>query len=512
MLKESDSLADVLLKMIKAKKIQMDEKNDQDGLSGTVSLAVVRQAIQSGYEEMKALTLLGHQISSDKQETYQSLLQSEMFSTIMDALYDGVYVTDGDGVTMHVNRAYEQITGIPASRIVGMHMREVEESGYISKSISLEVIKQNKSVTQMQRLANGREVMVSGTPAVDQDGKIQFIVSVVRDMTDLVTLQAELEDYKEWQETVESYVLVDKTELLIAEDDNTLSFFSMARRVAETTATVCLLGESGVGKTKAATYIHEHSSRKEKPFVVVNCGALTEALVEAELFGYAPGSFTGGLVKGKKGLIEMANGGTLFLDEVAELPPAMQVKLLKVLDEQAFTPVGSTELKRVDIRVISATNQDIHTLVKQGKLREDFYYRISVVPLIIEPLRKRPKEVRQLIHFFLQDFNRRHQRNIKLTSAALSALERHSWPGNIRELKNTVEYIVATSASQAAGMEQLPIAFLGVSNQEGSGLKQAVQEFEKRLIEQAMITYKTTREAAKSLGISQSSLVAKRNQ
>ncbi|WP_099303179.1 sigma-54 interaction domain-containing protein [Bacillus sp. Marseille-P3800] len=510
--KANESLSAVVVKMIKGNHISMNVKDENGRSLGELVLSDVRQAIQSGRERDSAITLLQNRPETASSNQFESMLKSEMFAILMDSLYDGVYVTDGTGVTLKVNQAYERITGIPAQTIIGMHMRDMEKAGYISNSISLEVLKQKKVVTRMQRLASGRKALVSGTPSFNDAGEIEYVVSTVRDMTDLLRMQAELEDLKEWQAERAHYVTNQDETPIVAEDEQTISFLTKARRVAETTATVCLLGESGVGKTKVATYIHEHSQRKDKPFVVVNCGALSETLIEAELFGYAPGAFTGALTKGKKGLIEVAHGGTLFLDEVGELPHATQVKLLKVLDDFHFTPVGSTEGKRVDIRVIAATNRDLNELVKRGQMREDFYYRMAVVPLFINPLRHRPKEILRLTRLFLSEYNNRYNRHVTLGDEALHAIQQWHWPGNIRELKNAIDYVVATTPVGVAGKESLPKPLWeeGLDEEDGRTLKDVLQAVEKRMIEEAIVKHKTTRAAANALKISQAALVTKR--
>ncbi|KGA98909.1 histidine kinase [Alkalihalobacillus alcalophilus ATCC 27647 = CGMCC 1.3604] len=435
-----------------------------------------------------------------------------MFRILIDSLYDGLYVTDGEGRTLIINEAYERITGITADKIIGMHMSEMEKKGYISRSISLEVIRQKKAVTRMQRIANGRNAMVSGTPVFDTDGSMLMVVNIVRDMTDLFKMQTELEDLKEWQAEVDRYLPNSEKTTFIAEDEQSIAFLGMVQRVASSSATVCLMGETGVGKTRTASYIHEHSKRKEKPFVALNCGALSESLVEAELFGYVAGAFTGASAKGKKGLIEVANGGTLFLDEVGDLPLSVQVKLLKVLDELTFTPVGSTTSKQVDVRIIAATNRPLEELVAGGKFREDLYYRLTVVPLYIRPLRERPKEVQRLIRLYLKQLNDKHERHVILTDEVLRYLEAYSWPGNIRELKNVIEYLVVTSQTTYISVHQLPPNVIKEEQPHNinRSLKQAIENFEREKIEQALAFHKTTRAAAEALGISQSALVVKR--
>src|SRR5512132_2121248 len=231
------------------------------------------------------------------------------------------------------------------------------------------------------------------------------------------------------------------------------ALYQMIETVAQVQSTVLVTGESGTGKELVARAIHDLSPRAEKPFVSINCGAFTETLLESELFGYVKGSFTGANTN-RKGLFEAANTGTIFLDEIGEMSPAMQVKLLRVLQERKLRPVGATEETTVDTRVIAATNRDLGSMVKDGTFREDLYYRISVIPIELPPLRERTEDIRELAAHFVSKFV--GNRNLKISDGALRLLEQYLWPGNVRELEHAIERAVALETTDSIQPERLP--------------------------------------------------------
>ena len=233
------------------------------------------------------------------------------------------------------------------------------------------------------------------------------------------------------------------------------ALFQMIETVAQVQATVLVTGESGTGKELVARAIHDLGPRAEKPFVSINCGAFTETLLESELFGYVKGSFTGANAN-RKGLFEAANSGTIFLDEIGEMSPAMQVKLLRVLQERKLRPVGATEETTVDTRVIAATNRDLASMVKEGTFREDLFYRISVIPIELPALRQRLEDVADLTNHFITKFCAQSGRSLGISDGAMRLLENYSWPGNVRELEHTIERAVALETSDAIQPERLP--------------------------------------------------------
>lgn len=242
---------------------------------------------------------------------------------------------------------------------------------------------------------------------------------------------------------------------IIGKSPSMQALYQMIETVAQVQATVLVTGESGTGKELVARAIHDLGPRAEKPFVSINCGAFTETLLESELFGYVKGSFTGAN-SNRKGLFEAANSGTIFLDEIGEMSPAMQVKLLRVLQERKLRPVGATEETIVDTRVIAATNRDLASMVKEATFREDLYYRISVIPIELPALRDRLEDVADLTDHFVSKFCAQSGRSLAISEKAMRLLENYSWPGNVRELEHTIERAVALETTEVIQPERLP--------------------------------------------------------
>ncbi|HEX8650022.1 MAG TPA: sigma-54 dependent transcriptional regulator [Pyrinomonadaceae bacterium] len=242
---------------------------------------------------------------------------------------------------------------------------------------------------------------------------------------------------------------------IIGRSERMQAVYQMIETVAEVQSTVLVTGESGTGKELVARAIHDLSPRAEKPFVSINCGAFTETLLESELFGYVKGAFTGANTN-RKGLFEAANRGTIFLDEIGEMSPAMQVKLLRVLQERRVRPVGAHEETEIDTRVIAATNRDLTAMVKDSSFREDLFYRISVIPIELPPLRERREDIPELAEHFTQKFCAQTGRKLSISEKALRLLELYSWPGNVRELEHTVERAVALERTDAIQPDRLP--------------------------------------------------------
>ncbi|MCX7991906.1 MAG: nif-specific transcriptional activator NifA [Proteobacteria bacterium] len=243
---------------------------------------------------------------------------------------------------------------------------------------------------------------------------------------------------------------------VIGESEKMQVVFETVHQVAKTKASILLLGESGTGKELIAKSIHYLSDRSDKPFVRVNCSAIPEGLMESELFGHEKGAFTGA-VSARKGRFELANGGTIFLDEIGDLPLSLQPKLLRVIQEMEFEKVGGEKTIKVDVRIISATNRNLERLVQEGKFREDLYFRLNVIPIIIPPLREREGDIPILIDFFTEKFNKLHGKNVRINDRALNFLINYNWPGNVRELENTIERLVLMSKDDIVDVENLPL-------------------------------------------------------
>lgn len=307
---------------------------------------------------------------------------------------------------------------------------------------------------------------------------------------------------------------------MIGESPKMLALFELIEKVADSDATVLIQGESGTGKELVAQSIHELSNRKNRNFVPVNCGAIPDDLLESELFGHVKGSFTGAVAT-RVGRFEMADKGTLFLDEIGDMKTCLQVKLLRVLQNRELEPVGATRPKKIDTRIIAATNQNLEKLVEDKTFREDLYYRLSVIPVVIPPLRERKEDIPLLVDSFVQKFNRESRRDVKgFDSEALDALCAFDWPGNIRELENLVERMVILKGSGTVTLADLPEKYRGkiVKPQpaavplpsDGICLSSAVEEFENRLILQALEkTGGNKKEAASLLNLKRTTFIEK---
>jgi transcriptional regulator with GAF, ATPase, and Fis domain len=282
---------------------------------------------------------------------------------------------------------------------------------------------------------------------------------------------------------------------MIGESKSILQVFKMIEKVCDTNTTVLIHGESGTGKELIARALHFNSERREGPFIPVNCGAIPSELLESELFGHEKGAFTHA-VRTRMGRFELADGGTVFLDEVAEMSPMLQVKLLRVLQERQFERIGGTKTITSDFRVVAATNRDLEEDVKQGKFREDLYYRLLVIPIYAPPLRQRFSDIPLLVEKFLHKFNKTKKRNVKgITEEVMERLFQYSWPGNVRELENLIERMVILAVDDVIGIDDLPERFLQKGHgaeevfeipDKGFSLSDVVGDYEKRLIIQAL--------------------------
>ena len=306
--------------------------------------------------------------------------------------------------------------------------------------------------------------------------------------------------------------------VLIGESPKIREVLSLIDRVAKTDSTVLITGESGTGKELVARTLHFKSPRAKGPFVAINCGAIPHELLESELFGYVKGAFTGA-VRDKKGRLEVANGGTVFLDEISEMSPALQVKLLRVLQEREFEPIGSTRSIKVDIRVVAATNKNLEELVKKGRFRHDLYWRLNVVPIHLPPLRERKEDIPLLISHFLQIYNDRYNGKVSgFSKSAMELLLNYDWPGNIRELENLVQRLVVLKGEGIILPEDLPEKIRGNGHLHSSlrldgerlNLNEAVTNLERYLITEALRRANGVKsKAAKLLGIKRTTLLHK---
>ncbi len=443
------------------------------------------------------------------------------FINILEAIYDGVFITDGKGTVLMMNKGYERISGLKRENLIGDTMSNLMATGVISQSVSLLVIKERRQLTIEQRfIATGKIVLVSGTPIFNEEGEVMFVVTSVRDVTEMIHLKDELEETQAQRvlaehelELIRSY-LEEKIQL-IAVDKNMMKVLDLAKQVAGMDTTVLITGETGVGKNELAQFLHEQSPRADKKFVTINCALLPESLVESILFGYEEGSFTGASKEGKPGLFEIGDQGTIFIDEIGELSPGLQIKLLRVLEERKFERIGSTKSIEVNIRIVIATNRDLEELVEKRKFRDDLFYRINTYPIHIPPLRERPDDVLPLARAFLASLNHRYAHTTRFSRAAEQILKEYNWPGNVRELKNAIEraYILSEKTLISAN----DLAFLhpvlspgSVTMKRNFSLKDYLLQEEYMIMLRYAKELGSYRKAAKALGMEPSTFTKKK--
>jgi DNA-binding NtrC family response regulator len=297
---------------------------------------------------------------------------------------------------------------------------------------------------------------------------------------------------------------------LIGNSQSMTRLFDLVRKLSTVRSNVLIVGESGTGKELFARAIHYNGITRGKPFVAINCGAIPETLIESELFGYRRGAFTGAL-RDKTGYFEAANGGTLFLDEISTLPINVQASLLRVLEERVVVPVGDTQPRSVDARIIAASNQDLEKMIADGKFREDLLFRLNVVKLQLPPLRQRKEDIPLLVQHFLDKYMKEMNKRVEgLTNGAMRALLNHNWRGNVRELENVIERAVIFAEGRPIGVEDLPFATTGITDDVGEDLKEALRQFERQHILYSLRRHKYDKtETAQHLGIGVSSLYRK---
>ncbi|MGI6225239.1 MAG: sigma-54 interaction domain-containing protein [Peptococcales bacterium] len=456
----------------------------------------------------------------------RSLLNNffEYFESILDVFTDGIYITDSTGKTLKVNKAYVRHSGLKEEEISGKLVQDLIKEGVFDTALNSEIVKTGKPKTCVQINKRGRKIVLSGTPVFNESGKVALVVTFARDITILSQLQEQIAAQQELIEKYHhkfSFYENSKNQSVIAESAKMVSILDITKRVAKTDATMLLLGETGVGKDVFARLIHKNSPRVSEPFFKVDCTSIPESLIESELFGYAPGAFSGANAKGKPGFFELADKGTLFLDEIGELPLTMQAKLLRVLQDQEIMSVGATKTKKVDVRIIAATNRDLLQDVKEGKFRSDLYYRLNVAVIQIPALRERKDDIPHLTDFFLEKYTTKYKKIMSLSNDVYDVFLKHNWPGNVRELENLIQSLVVTRDKEIIEVSDLPGNMLVVENNlnnsalassaftKGKKLNEIMSEFEKSVIEQAINEYGSISLAAKYLQVDRSTIFRK---
>ncbi|OPX03939.1 sigma 54-interacting transcriptional regulator [Geobacillus sp. LEMMY01] len=453
---------------------------------------------------------------------------AETMKTVLDAAYEGVVVVDEDGVVREINRAYCQFLGIRREEAIGKHVTEVIENTRLHICVQSGIPERG----YIQKIY-GQPMVVHSIP-IWRDGKVigaigMLIFQGVSEVYEIFRRLQELSREASRKEKQETEAKPQETaasapkgiERIIGRHPSIAAVKQMIRRAARVPSTVLITGESGTGKEVVARAIHEAGPHADGPFVSVNCAAIPESLLEAELFGYEDGAFTGAKKGGKPGKFQLAHGGTLFLDEIGDMPLAMQAKILRVLEEKKVEKVGGLSGTEVDVRIIAATNKPLEEMVRNGTFREDLFYRLNIIRIHLPPLRERKTDIPALLAYHMERMCRQFGVALKsFTKEAMEVLVHYSWPGNVRELVNVVEWLISMVEGEKVEREHLP-SYLSTVQPAASSLpnggvkmadrwKEMVYQSERERIAAALVAAGGNKaEAARRLGIHRSTLYEK---
>lgn len=473
----------------------------------------------------KSLNLL-KEIYTDLQYFFQEGID---YKIVVDSLDDSIYITDNEGKCIYVNPAYRRNTGILPEEVLGRSIYDIVEEGKLfTGGATVDVLKTKKKSFRLATINKTDPPSIGyavGVPIFDHNDKLHQVIVSSRP---ILSFQALQEDYGEFLKEVNSSRANKESVKIIPDsnfDSNRLVGYSYSLKnvwntimmVAPTDATVLITGESGVGKEVVADEIYRLSDRKNKAFIKVNCASIPANLLESELFGYEKGAFSGANTNGKQGLFELANGGTLMLDEIGDMPMDLQVKLLRAIQTKQITRVGGTKAIDLDIRFIAATNSNLKQKIAEGTFRQDLYFRLNVIPIYIPPLRERLSDLEDLCRHFEDVFCQRHGRDFRLTADQIAIMKQYSWPGNIRELENVIEYLTICSSGTKEVADELLLSILDISQSDdvipapnfNGSLAQSLENYEKQLIESVLRDSTNLREAGTKLGVNASTISRK---
>jgi PAS domain S-box-containing protein len=438
------------------------------------------------------------------------------YEAILDNIYNGVMITDPAGKIIFFSKTYGNFLGIDPKETIGKHCTEMIENTRMDIVAKTGI----PEIDQPHRIM-GQDMVVQRIP-IKLDGKViavygQVMFKDVRDVQALANklnfLESKVEFYEKELESLRSSKYTINN--IVGKTEGIVELKKLALKAAATNAPVLLIGESGTGKELFAHAIHHASERRRYPFIRLNCAAIPKDLLEAELFGYEPGAFTGAGTKGKPGKFELAHRGSIFLDEISDLPLEMQPKLLRVLEEKEMERLGGTRLTKCDFRLIAAANENFDRCVEEGKFRKDLYYRLNVIPIQIPPLRERKEDIPIITEHLIQILNKDLGTNVaKISPEVLTILQNYDWPGNVRELANILERIIYITDGDTIYFRHLP--FFLQSMKEGSSklqpslLKNLREDMEKEALLHAIrVSNDNKNKAAKLLGIHRTALYKK---
>lgn len=440
---------------------------------------------------------------------------------IFNCVNVGIFIADSQGKIIMVNNESEKTGGLRRDELIGRNMKDLMAEGYVEESATLKTIASGKEEHIVQKLSDGSQLYITGIPLIE-DSDLKLVFCIERDITETIKLRellSEKEQVTRKYETELEYLRRQNAsfdEDMIIGSGEMEGIVEMALRIAKIDTTVLITGESGTGKEVLANLIYKNSSRQNGPFIKINCAAIPENLMESEFFGYEKGAFTGANTQGKAGFFELANEGTLFLDEIAELPYQMQSKLLRAIQEKEIVHIGGKTPIPINIRIIAATNANLKNAMKEGKFREDLFYRLNIIPIEIPPLRDRRNDIKRLAISFIDQFNKKYKVNRFIEEEAIEILNIYKWPGNIRELKNIIERIIVTTdndritAGQVGNLLHVNVVPLNPEDKYGNNsLQDQVEDFERNLLKDMLGNYENATEIAKALKVNKSTISKK---
>lgn len=445
---------------------------------------------------------------------HENALMQERLQMILESVQDGICVVDRSGEVTYVNPSYLRIVHKTPEMVVGQNVFEKAADGNRCAVLRSGIAR----IGSIRHKKDGTTIVANVNP-IFVDGEIAGVVSVIKDITEIQTLMERLSQVSAKAEYLEQELLRTKKTAqafanYIGKSGKVVDVLALASKAAASSANVLIRGESGTGKEVIAEGIHYASGRRRGPFIRVNCGAIPGALLESELFGHEKGAFTGA-VRRKLGKFELANHGTIFLDEIGELDKNLQVKLLRVLQQKEFDRVGGEETIHVDVRIIAATNRNLEKMVHEGTFRDDLYYRLNVIPIILPPLRDRPDDIPLLVEHFIEKISKENKKDVRgITPEAMQMFMHYRWPGNVRELENVIERVITLMDSDLITEELLPSYIKGdIAGREVRGQADDTvlpwEEYEKQIIANALRQGTSFNGAAKLLRISHKTVAAK---
>ena len=422
--------------------------------------------------------------------------------------FDNIMITNSEGRILLCSRMMLYNLGIDEELMRTKTVKELVDEHRYSRSTALEVLETHEEASGIILVPeiNGRapkKIYSTSKPIFDENGDMKYVITNSREEDTMISyfeeLQKEKENVEKYKNIVD-YLTNERKDIseVIFKSSEMSRIINLCDVISKTDSTILITGETGVGKDVISKYIYKKSNRKDKPFIPVNCGSIPPNLIESELFGYVKGAFTGANSSGATGFFELANHGTIFLDEIGELPLNLQAKLLRVIENNEIKKIGDTAYKKVDVRIIAATNRDLGKMVEEKKFREDLYYRLNVIPIIIPPLRERREDIEPLIIHFLNYYNQRYKKNKTLSTMTMNGFLKYYWPGNVREIRNlmqrlvlistedVIDYTISPGIKEVESKKDIDHSIEDISYFKEVDLKEAVKAFEKKYIKEAI--------------------------